>query len=242
MALIVFTVAWYFIRPANADVMKIETGIGSGYEIMDKHVPISDEVVAQGSFFYVWDRGFYAGVWGSNNIDSFDSNFGNNSGAELDFIVGWAGDVSHGVTLNVSAAEWLYPGSSNDFSVLNGKASRKFSLETNHTIEPYVGLEGQWTDNDSVAIGHIGLIDRFTFREITLVNEGRFNFFDEGTKTFVYLASVEIPLRKGVALVPFYRSSYYFGSGDCIKVHCGPTICDHSDWDSEGGLKVSMTF
>lgn len=245
VAVIVLIAAALFVsgvKVARADSMKIETGFASGYELVDPHVRLSDEAVAQGSFFYLSDRGFYAGIWASNNLDSFDSNFGDNSGAELDLIVGWAGEISHGVIVDIQAAEWLMPGSNNDFTVLHGKASRKFTFDTNHSIEPYVGLEGQWTDSDSIAIGHVGAIHRYTFDEVTLVNEARLNQFDGGMTTFVYLASVEIPLEKNVTLIPFYRSSYYFGSGDCVSFRCGPTVCDESDWNSVGGIKVALAL
>jgi uncharacterized protein (TIGR02001 family) len=78
----------------------------------------SDEDAAiQGGFTIGHDSGLYIGTWGSS--------IGFNNGTEIDVFAGLAKEVSPGLTADVGATLYLYPGSSNT-----------------SVIEPYAALTG----------------------------------------------------------------------------------------------------
>ena len=73
----------------------------------------SDEDIAiQGGFDAGWDNGIYVGVWGSS-VD-FDSNDGFDGSLELDYYVGWAGDIGENSSIDVGYLYYDYPGDNGD--------------------------------------------------------------------------------------------------------------------------------
>lgn len=70
----------------------------------------SDEGIAiQGGFDIAWDNGMYVGTWGSS-VD-FDTNGDGLDGSlELDGYVGWAGNISENVGVDVGYMYYAYPG------------------------------------------------------------------------------------------------------------------------------------
>lgn len=59
------------------------------------------------------DSGVYAGAWGTN-IDLYDddvtSGFDGGKDIELDYYLGWAGDIAPGLTLDANVTYYTYPG------------------------------------------------------------------------------------------------------------------------------------
>lgn len=76
-----------------------------------------EEATIQGSFTVTHESGLYVGVWGSGI--SF------NNGTEIDIVGGFAKEVASGLTVDVGATAYLYPGASNTT-----------------VIEPYLALTG----------------------------------------------------------------------------------------------------
>ncbi|MCP3732657.1 TorF family putative porin [Sphingomonas sp. MG17] len=77
----------------------------------------NEEAAIQGGFTVAHDSGLYIGTWGSS--------IGFNNGTEIDVFAGFAKEVASGLTADVGATLYLYPGST-DTSV----------------IEPYFALTG----------------------------------------------------------------------------------------------------
>lgn len=59
----------------------------------------------QAGFDLALPSGFYVGTWASNIVDSDEDN-----GVEVDLYVGWSGDISEAVSLDLSAIRFNYSG------------------------------------------------------------------------------------------------------------------------------------
>ncbi|SEH13648.1 conserved hypothetical protein [Sphingopyxis sp. YR583] len=112
--------------PATAHAQEEESG--DGITITGSATVVSDyrfrgfsqsneEAAIQGGFTIGHDSGLYVGTWGSS--------IGFNNGTEIDVFAGFAKEVSSGLTADVGATLYLYPGSSNT-----------------SVIEPYASLTG----------------------------------------------------------------------------------------------------
>lgn len=77
----------------------------------------NEEAAIQGGFTVSHESGLYVGTWGSS--------IGFNNGTEIDVFAGFAKEVASGLTADVGATLYLYPGSSNT-----------------SVIEPYFALTG----------------------------------------------------------------------------------------------------
>jgi uncharacterized protein (TIGR02001 family) len=74
----------------------------------------SESPAAQGALNVGHSSGFYGFVWGSN-VD-FDV-AGDGISVEVDYGLGWNGDVGEGVNLDLSAVRYTYPGSNSGFGI-----------------------------------------------------------------------------------------------------------------------------
>lgn len=74
----------------------------------------SEKPAFQPSFNVGHSSGFYGYVWGSN-VD-FDT-AGDGISVEVDYGLGWAGDVAEGVNLDLTAVRFTYPGSNQGFDI-----------------------------------------------------------------------------------------------------------------------------
>jgi uncharacterized protein (TIGR02001 family) len=75
--------------------------------------------------------GFYAGVWGSNaDVYDDDPTIGFKDGAdiEIDYYGGWTGDVAKGVTIDLTATYYTYPGVTGDTNYAEFSASATTAL------------------------------------------------------------------------------------------------------------------
>lgn len=77
----------------------------------------NEEAAIQGGFTVSHDSGLYVGTWGSS--------IGFNNGTEIDVVAGFSTEVASGVTADIGATLYLYPGVSNT-----------------SVIEPYASLSG----------------------------------------------------------------------------------------------------
>ncbi len=74
----------------------------------------SESPAAQGALNVAHSSGFYGYVWGSN-VD-FDTS-GDGISVEVDYGLGWNGDVGEGINLDLSAVRYTYPGSNSGFGI-----------------------------------------------------------------------------------------------------------------------------
>jgi uncharacterized protein (TIGR02001 family) len=78
----------------------------------------NEKAAIQGGFTISHDSGFYVGTWGSS--------IGFANGTEVDVVAGFSTEVSSGLTADIGATLYLYPGGGSDTSI----------------IEPYASLSG----------------------------------------------------------------------------------------------------
>jgi len=69
----------------------------------------NEDIAIQGGFDIAFDNGIYVGVWGSS-VDFDTNDFGFDGSLELDPYVGWAGDVTDNVGVDVGYMYYSYPG------------------------------------------------------------------------------------------------------------------------------------
>lgn len=88
----------------------------------------SEKIAFQPSVTVEHESGFYGYVWGSN-VD-FDTP-GDGINVEVDYSLGWAGDVADGVNLDLSAVRYTYPGSNSGFGIDYNEYIGKVTLSDN---------------------------------------------------------------------------------------------------------------
>ncbi|NIJ38170.1 uncharacterized protein (TIGR02001 family) [Sphingopyxis panaciterrae] len=116
------------VSAISAPAFAQEEDAGDGITITGSATVVSDyrfrgfsqsneEAAIQGGFTIGHDSGLYAGTWGSS--------IGFNNGTEIDVFAGFAKEVTPGLTADVGATVYLYPGANNTT-----------------VIEPYASLTG----------------------------------------------------------------------------------------------------
>lgn len=78
----------------------------STYVLMDNAGVFYDGPVIQGSITASFENGTYAGIWLST---SPDSGWGEDLGDEIDFFIGWSGDIGDGLKMNAAVFYFLEP-------------------------------------------------------------------------------------------------------------------------------------
>lgn len=78
----------------------------SSYVLMDNAGLFYDDPVIQGDITAAFSNGTYACIWFST---SPDTGWGEDWGDEIDFIVGWAGDIGNGFKMNASVFYFYEP-------------------------------------------------------------------------------------------------------------------------------------
>jgi len=111
-----------------------------------------DQPALQAGAGYSWGNGLYIGAWASN-VD-----FGNGTDAEVDTFIGWNGDLSDSVNLDVQLVRYNYlgepDGTDQAYNELIGKLSfaEHYSATLGYTNDflatdtnsVYVGMGGDW--------------------------------------------------------------------------------------------------
>lgn len=112
-------------------------------------ISFSDKPVLQSSLTVTMPSGFYAQVWHSTGIDA---NLLDNPGAELDFYLGWNGNLAwlnvpilEDVEADFSVSYQDYPGlfsrMNEDFLGLTLEIKKPFEMNEAHMLSPFVAVE-----------------------------------------------------------------------------------------------------
>lgn len=97
--------------PAQAE-MEVSANVALVSDYRFRGISQSDEDIAlQGGFDIAFDNGIYIGTWGSS-VD-FDDD-GALGGLELDYYIGWSGDISENTSIDVGYLYYDYPGDDSD--------------------------------------------------------------------------------------------------------------------------------
>lgn len=121
---------------AGAAEISANVALTSDYSFRGWSQTMRDPAI-QGGFDVAFDSGFSFGTWGSN------VNFGGPESMEWDLYVGWSKDIADGVTLDISAIHFDYPGDRDALNYQEFAASLSFgdlSVSINYSPE-YLGTE-----------------------------------------------------------------------------------------------------
>lgn len=108
-----------------------------------------DHPALQGGVGYSWTNGLYVGAWASN----VDFGHSDPTDAEIDTFVGWNGDVSDKVNLDVQLVRYNYAGEPDGVNYAYNELVGKATIAENYTVT--LGYTNDYlnTDTDSTYLG-----------------------------------------------------------------------------------------
>ena len=172
----------------------------------------------QGGFDISFDSGLYVGTWGSN-VNFGASDDGNVASMEWDLYVGWSGDISEGVGLDLSFIHFEYPGDRDNlnYQELSGKVSfADFTLGVNYSNEylavadvtfiyPFVDYSYGISEDVSLDL-HLGY---------NMADSPTGDFFGSDDKYVDYSASIGFPLGGATLSIGLYGTDNDECGRDC---------------------------
>jgi len=97
--------------PAQAE-MEVSANVALVSDYRFRGISQSDEDIAiQGGFDVAFDNGIYIGTWGSSVDFDDDGSLGS---LELDYYIGWSGDITENTSIDVGYLYYDYPGDDSD--------------------------------------------------------------------------------------------------------------------------------
>ena len=141
-------VAVSITAPSAFAVEGLSANVGATSNYLWRGVTQTDDAAAiSGGIDYAHESGFYAGTWASN-VD-----FGDDASAELDFYLGFGGELGQGFGYDVGYIYYAYPDSAQtdstneyDFGEVYGSLSYSyFSVSANYGVNNDDGAE--WADS-----------------------------------------------------------------------------------------------
>ena len=141
-------VAASIAAPTAFAVEGLSANVGATSNYLWRGVTQTDDAAAiSGGIDYAHQSGFYAGTWASN-VD-----FGDDASAELDFYLGFGGELGQGFGYDVGYIYYAYPDSAQtdstneyDFGEVYGSLSYSyFSVSANYGVNNDDGA--QWADS-----------------------------------------------------------------------------------------------
>ncbi len=146
--------------------------------------------VVQTDVFVLLPRGFYADLWWSTGLDS---TFSNDGGDEIDWNVGWSGQIGAGVVFDVGvsfldlAELFRGRGPIPDFVQPYTGIEKTFTPSESHSLTPYLRIEFLLPVRDDVRKGmyvHLGLKHTWKATEFLVLNQKAFVLYDTGVAGF----------------------------------------------------------
>ena len=124
--------------PVAAQAVEVSGNVTLATDYSFRGVTQTDNKGAiQGGFDVASESGVYAGIWASN------VNFGTDTSTEMDYYIGWAGDIAEGVSIDLGYIYFDYEGDSEfdyqEFAVSLGMGD--FTIGVNYSDE-YLGDGG----------------------------------------------------------------------------------------------------
>ena len=171
----------------------------------------------QGGFDVAFASGFYVGTWGSNvNFGANDA--GDVASMEWDLYLGWSGEISEGVGLDLSFIQFEYPGDREGLNYQEFAGSLSFSdftIGLNYSPEylavsdvtflyPYADYSYAFNERVSLDL-HLGL---------NMADSPGEDFFGDSDEYIDYSASVSFPIAGATVAIGLYGSDADCGR-DC---------------------------
>jgi|GEM_PF-4189213 len=152
---VVVFVALFCIGTVYAEGLK-DFSVSTEVSVLNKYVGLTgskfepDEVI-QPSLTLSHASGFYANVWDSTGIDGYEGN-------EIDYFVGWAGDVL-GFNADLSVGYYdlasMFCGRSGNYFVLAGRIGKTLDVGGFALAEPFVRIEEDIAEKETDCDGGI---------------------------------------------------------------------------------------
>lgn len=144
---------------ANAQESKVPISLSidwrSSYVSSITGLVFHDKPVVQTDLFVTLPKGLYADVWWSVGTD--DSDLSSNAADEIDYTVGWSGEVFSGLCLDLSVSYFDVVGlfdSEYDATQVAIGISKDFKFgDSIHTLAPFIRLEPQFPLNSELEEG-----------------------------------------------------------------------------------------
>ena len=189
-----------FAVPAAAVEIEGNVTLATDYSFRGWSQTMRDPAI-QGGFDVALDSGLYFGTWGSN-VNFGASDDGNVASMEWDLYVGWSGDLSDDVALDVSVIHFEYPGDRANLNYQEVAASLAIgdiTVGVNYSPEylavadvtffyPYAQYSYAFSDDVSLDF-HVG------FNQADSPSEDFFGS-DQGDEYIDYSAAISFPLAK----------------------------------------------
>ena len=180
--------------------------------VLNKYITLSgstceSDPVVQPSLMISHASGFYANIWNSTGFEG-------SQGDEIDYFLGWAGDVI-GLSTDLSVGYFEYRqffyGRSGNFFTVCGKIGKEFELGEFASAEPYVRIESDIAEKETDVGGGTlytsGLKIKKTFKPLLLWVEPKVTYTDgiydsESTVTFQAESGVDYNCWRELTLTP----------------------------------------
>lgn len=203
--------------PAAAAEIEGNVTLATDYSFRGWSQTMRDPAI-QGGFDVAFDSGLYVGTWGSN-VNFGASDDGNVASMEWDLYVGWSGDLSDDVSVDVSFIHFEYPGDRDNLNYQELAGSLSFgdvTLGINYSPEylavadvtffyPYAQYSYGFTEDVSLDF-HIG------FNQADSPSE---DFFGEDDEYVDYSAAISFPLAQATVSFGVFGTNNDACGRDC---------------------------
>lgn len=205
--------------PAAAAEIEGNVTLATDYSFRGWSQTMRDPAI-QGGFDVTFDSGLYIGTWGSN-VNFGASDDGKTASMELDLYIGWSGDLSDDVSVDVSFIHFDYPGDRSNLNYQEIAASLSFgdvTLGINYSPEylatddvtffyPYAQYSYGLAENVSLDF-HVG------FNRASSPTEDFFGA-NQGDDYVDYSAAISFPVAKAtVSFGIFGTNNDYCGGSE----------------------------
>lgn len=183
--------------------ISVDASIGIVSDYRFRGVSLSDfEPAVQPSLTVTHESGFYANVWGSNIADYGGAD------VEIDLAAGWSGDIADGVTADVYAIYYVYPGASElHYAEFNASLSRSVGAGS---ISAELNYAPAQQGTGDMANLYLGLSGEMPLGSTPVTLRSSFGFEDGafGTDKLDWQVGAEYDLGRGFAAGIGYVDSY----------------------------------
>jgi uncharacterized protein (TIGR02001 family) len=187
----------------EAPAISIDASVEVVSDYRFRGISLSDfDPAVQPSLTVTHKSGFYANAWGSNITEYGGAD------VEVDFTLGWSGDIGGGTSADVYAMYYLYPGASGlhyaEFGAILSQSVGEGSVAAEVSYSPAQQGTG---DVDNI---YLGLSGELPVKDTPLTLRGSFGYEDGawGTNKLDWMVGAEFNLGKGFAAGINYVDSY----------------------------------
>ncbi len=180
----------FWSQPASADVSATLTSKVLSRYVLVNGADVYRKPVVQSELLLLLPKGFYADLFWSTGMNT---QFSHDLDDEVDWTVGWSGNVGKGVVLDFGVTYfdlrslWSTKGPVGDFIQPFAQAEKTFSLSESQSLTPYLRLEVLFPTHADIRTGsyvHLGVRHVWTVSDVLALNQKLFLVGDSGAAGF----------------------------------------------------------